>query len=276
MRIRPSKIISEAIILLCVFLMMVPIFWIVLMSLKSNIEIFNYPFLLPNPPKFQNYTAAWTRVNFLNLMKNTLTIAVFTIIAGTIISIMSSFVIARFRFSAKIQNAFYVYFISGIITPVFVLLFPVYIIIHKMGLHGTYWSIILPYLGWCAPMNTLILVGAMRNVPTALEEAAALDGCGMLRILFNVFVPVLKPTIATIVLVQFLGIWNEFPLASVMINRPVNYTIALAVSFFKGMYTINYAHQTAAIMIVTIPQLIFFIIFQRYVIEGITAGALKG
>jgi raffinose/stachyose/melibiose transport system permease protein len=271
-----GKIIKELFLVLIVLIWTVPILWIIVLSLKSNIEIFNYPLSLPDPPKFINYVVAWKRINFPILAKNTLIIAFFTLLLGLTFTTMSSFAIARFRLSAKLQNVIFVYFITGMFLPVFVMLSPLFVLINKLGFYDTYLAVILPYVGGCASMNSLILVGAMKGIPQSLEEAAILDGCGVTRILVSILVPILKPAIATVLLLHFLGVWNEFPLVSVMISSTSKITIALAASFFKGLYTVDYATQSAAVMIVTIPQLVVFIIFQRYVIEGIAAGAVKG
>jgi raffinose/stachyose/melibiose transport system permease protein len=274
--IRPKKIIAEFFLLVLVLVWLFPVLWITLLSLKSNLEIFNYPLRLPNPPKFQNYLTAWNKISFPVLMKNTTVIAFFTLLVGTSFTFLSSFAIARFRLSEKLQNLVFLFFISGIFLPVFVLLFPLFLITAKLGLANTHTALVLSYAGGCASMNSLIFVGAMKGVPQSLEEAAVLDGCGVLRIIVNVYVPVLKPAIATVMLLHFLGIWNEFPIVSILINSTSKFTISLAASFFRGMYSTDYATLAAAVLIVTIPQIIIFVAFQRYVIAGVTAGAIKG
>jgi len=271
-----KRTLSEIIVLFFVVVTLVPILWIFLMSIKSNIEIFNFPLMLPYRPRWDNYRTAWERVSLPHLAGNTMYIAVFALSIGTTLGILSSFVIARFRHFPKLTKIFYTYYMSGIITPVFILLLPVFLIVSRFGLTDNHWGLILTYIGWSAAMNTLLLVAAFRNVPSELEEAAAIDGCGTLRICWQIFVPAIKPTLATVLLLSFLGVWNEFPLASVLIFNPGQYTIALATSFFKGMYSIDYAVMTSAIMLIVLPQLILFAFFQRFVIEGVTAGAIKG
>jgi raffinose/stachyose/melibiose transport system permease protein len=268
--------VAEFFLLILVLVWLFPLLWIILISLKSNQEIFNYPFRLPNPPKFRNYLAAWNKISFPTLMKNTTIIAFFTLLVGTSCTFLSSFAIARFRLSEKLQNLIFLYFVGGTFIPVFVLLFPLYLITSRLGLGNTHAALVFSYAGGAASMNSLIFVGAMKGVPQSLEEAAVLDGCGVSRIIVNVYVPVLKPAIATVMLLHFLGIWNEFPLASILIRSASKFTISVAASFLRGMYSMDYAVQGAGLLIITIPQIIIFVFFQRYVIAGITAGAIKG
>lgn len=272
-----KKILYVIFVAIITIVIAIPLIWVLLLSVKTNNEIFNSPLSWPKTMHFENYLVAFNKMRFFTLLKNTMYISIISIIGGYIINLLSSFAIARMKFgSGRIQNFFYLYFMTGIIMPVFVILFPIYMMNSKMGLINTYWSMILPYLGWSVPMDTLLLVGALRNFPSAVEEAAVIDGCNITRLIVQIVTPIIKPTLITVLIVSFLGMWNEFPLAVVMINKQEMYTIALAVSFFKGLYSINYDTLTAAIVIIMIPQIVFYSVFQRHIIEGVTAGAVKG
>jgi raffinose/stachyose/melibiose transport system permease protein len=272
-----KKPVTFIFLVLLTLLMLIPLLWVLLLSFKTSSEIFTEPLRLPKTWHFENYKTAFVSMHFFRLFKNTMVIATISILGGFIINIMSSFAIARFKFgSGKIQHLFYLYYVSGVIVPVFVLLFPIYVMNAKMHLINTPWSMILPYLGWSVPLDTLLLVGALKSFPASVEDAAVIDGCGIFQLIIKIALPIIKPTLITVLIFSFLGMWNEFPLAVVMINSPENYTIALAVSYFKGMFSVNYSLMTAGIVIITIPQLIFYTIFQRYIIEGVTSGAVKG
>jgi len=275
-RLSIGKIIAESLMLIFVIMVIVPIIWISIMSLKSNSEIVNYPFSLPNPPRFSNYTDAWWTASFPRLMLNTTTVAIITITLGTFLCTLSSFALARFSNHKKLQHGFFTFFISGIFLPGFVLFVPLYVINHTLGFVNTYAALVIPYGAGCVSFNSLVMVGYIRNIPSSFEEAAAIDGCGVIQILFHIFIPIMQPVLATALLLHFLGVWNEFPLASIMIQSVHKYTIAFGASFFRGLYSVDYARQTAAIMLVVIPQLAIFVFFQRYVIEGMTAGSIKG
>jgi len=190
---------------------------------------------------------------------------------------MSAFAISRMRFgSGRLQNAVYSYFISGIILPVFVLLFPVYLIMVRTGLYNSLWAVIFPLIGWAAPLNMLILVGAFRSVPASLEEAAVLDGCSVPRILINIFVPIMKPAISTVFILNFLSVWNDFALSKTVLMNPDLRTLSLAAILFRGEYSKDYGLIAAGVFILILPQIVIFAFFQRFIIEGISAGAVKG
>jgi raffinose/stachyose/melibiose transport system permease protein len=124
--------------------------------------------------------------------------------------------------------------------------------------------------------NTLLFVGFMREFPKAIEEAAIIDGCNLMALIAKVVIPITKPVIATVLIFDLLYNWNEFPFAVTLLNKAYMFTISLGISFFKGEYTMDYAAMMAATVIILIPQLIIFGFFQRYIIEGMTAGAVKG
>ena len=254
-----------------------PILWIIVMSLKTTNEIFTSPFALPQQAQWNNYVYAFNRMHFPKLLRNTMVVAIASLSVTMLMSLFASFAIARMNFGErKLQNLFYAFFISGIIVPAFILLFPVFLINSKMGINNNLLGVILPYVGWLAPMSILVMVGSFKSIPVSIEEAAAIDGCGVFRILFEVDIPIMKATIATTLIINFLGIWNEFPLSSITLTNPNVQTISLAASQFMGQYTSNYAPMAAALAILTVPQIIVFSSLQKYVVGNIAAGSIKG
>ena len=216
-------------------------------------------------------------MDFFTLFGNTIFVSVFSISVGMSFVTLATFAITRMHFgSGKLQNAVYNYFMAGMIIPTFVLIFPIYMMDAKLGLLNTLWGVILPYWGWTAPLNALIVAGSFRGIPSTLDEAAAIDGCGSFGILTKVLLPLLKPALITCLIICFLGCWNEFTLSSIVLTSSTKLTISLAVSKFKGMYNSDYATMAAGIIILTVPQIAFFSIFQRYIVDGMVAGAVKG
>lgn len=283
-RIRPAhkkvtigSIIAEIVVVIAVLSALAPLLWGLFMSLKTNNEIFTKPFEFPEVWMWSNYPKAFKIISVPKLVVNTLIDEVFSLTGGMLITFFSSFGIARFRFgSGKLQNTIYTFFISGIIVPFFVVMLPLYMLMVKLRLTDTLWSLILVHLAGAVPMNTLLMVGSFRSIPGSLEESAAIDGAGMWRILFSIYCPLLMPTLATILILSFLGIWNDFQLALIMLTTPAKRTIALASSLFKNLYTMDYSLMTAGVMILISPQLLVFAFFQRYIIDGIVEGAVKG
>lgn len=275
-KFRKSFLIALAIILITLFIL-VPLLWIVMLSFKTNNEIVNSPLSIPNMTNIANFVDAWNTVEIPRFFANTILLAIVVVFFELLLSVPCSYAIARFRLKdKKTQNLIYAVFISGLVIPIFILIFPIYTITTMLNLQNTYLALAIPYIAGSIPLNTLLLVGGFKAFPAEIEEAAIIDGAGLFTIILRMLVPVAKPVIATLLVFNFLGVWNEFPLASILINKSEMWTIALSISKFRGLYDINYAATAAYIIIIIIPQLIFYSYFQKYIIAGMTAGAVKG
>lgn len=276
-RNRIGKILGNIGLAILVFLAAVPVIWLVFLSLKSNNEILTEPLALPETLQWVNYVNAFNKIPFFTMVKNTLTVLAVAVPVAILFSIFAAFAIGRMKFgSGRIQNAVYSYFVCGVIMPTCVLILPIYLLMVKIGLFNTLWSTILTHIGWVAPLNMMIMVVGFRGIPDSLEEAAVIDGCNVWKMLFRIIIPVAKPVISTAVILTFLACWNDFPLARIMLINPDVRTISLAAAYFKGTFSTNYAMMTSGCVILIIPQLLIFTIFQRYIIDGVTAGAVKG
>ena len=163
----------------------------------------------------------------------------------------------------------------GLSISPFILLFPVYKISVALGLHGKV-ALIFPYVATSISFNTLLLVGYLKALPSEIDEAAVIDGCTIWDLMVRVILPMAKPVIATVVIFNALYIWNEFPFASVMLRDVTDYTLSMGASFFKGNYTVDYGGIVASSIMIIIPELIFYGLFQKNIVEGMTAGAVKG
>lgn len=269
--------VKEFILVISIILVLLPFLWAIILSFKSNGEILSGTLSFPEVLRWENYEKAWNTIDFLVLIKNTLIISVVAISISIFINILSSFALARMDFGkGRLQNAFYVYFIIGLLVPVFVLIYPVFVMNNAIGTIDTLWAVILPYIGWSAPMNTLLLVGAFKTIPKSLEEAAVIDGCSPWKILWKVDVPVVRSAIITAIIIQFLGTWNEFAVSVVMLTSPEVQTISLAASKFVGIHNTDFGAMAAAVVILSIPQVIAFTYFQKFIVADMTAGSVKG
>lgn len=276
-RNRIGKILGNIGLALLVFFAAVPVIWLIFLSLKSNNEILTEPLALPETLQWVNYLNAFNKIPFFTMVKNTLTVLAVAVPVAILFSIFAAYAIGRMKFgSGKIQNAVYSYFVCGVIMPTCVLILPIYLLMVKAGLFNSLWSTILTHIGWVAPLNMMIMVVGFRGIPDSLEEAAVIDGCNVWKMLFRIIIPVAKPVISTAVILTFLACWNDFPLARIMLIDPDVRTISLAAAYFKGTFSTNYAMMTSGCVILIIPQLLIFTIFQRYIIDGVTAGAVKG
>lgn len=262
------------IVTLCILL---PLLWMVLLSFKSNSDILNNPFSFPKTISFGNYARALETLNLGLLYKNTFVIATITIVIEIMITFMSSYALTRMVFrSERLKRSVTALLLMGLAIPAFILLFPVYRLTIYFGITNTYASLVIPYIATSISFNTLLFTGFLRGFPKEVEEAAVIDGCGLFTLGRAVVFPIIMPVVATVFIFNVLYIWNEFPFAVTLISNEAMTTISLGISQFKGRFNIDYGGIIAASILLIIPQLAFFVFFQRFIIEGMTAGAVKG
>lgn len=261
---------------LITLLVVFPFIWMLVLSFKTNSEILSAPLSLPNSLNVENYRNAFKTLDFLSLYGNTLFVCVISLVIELIITFFSSFVLSRMEFkNRKVVSLIYGFLIMGLSISPFILLFPVYKINVAFGLRGLF-ALIFPYVATSISFNTLLLVGYLKSLPTEIDEAAVIDGCSIWDLMLKVILPMAKPVIATIVIFNVLYIWNEYPFASVMLRDISDYTLSMGASFFKGTYTVDYGGIVASSVLIIIPELIFYGLFQKNIVEGMTAGAVKG
>lgn len=258
-------------------LVLMPFLWMVLLSFKTNGEILNNPFSMPETFSVENYGRALSTLNMGLLYKNTFIIASATIVIEIVITFMSSYALARMVFrSEKLKKSVFALLLTGLAIPAFILLFPVYRLTISLGLLNSYASLIIPYIATAISFNTLLFTGFLRGFPREVEEAAVIDGCGLFALCKSIVFPIAMPVVATVFIFNILYIWNEFPFAVTLISDEAMMTISLGISQFKGRFNIDYGGIIAASTLLIIPQLVFFAFFQRFIMEGMTAGAVKG
>lgn len=257
--------------------MLIPFMFVILLSFKNNSEILMDPLSWPKQFDFINYKNAIQTLNPFRLIGNTLFVALLTMVIEMVITFLSSVALTRMVYKKeRMQNALYSFMLLGLAIPVYVLLFPIYRMTVMLHLKGSYFSLVLPYIAMSVSFNTLIFTGFLREFPTEIEEAAIIDGCNLWQTILRIIVPIVKPVLVTVFIFNVLYVWNEFPLAVTLINDEKMATISLGISMFKGKYSIDYGGIIAASLMIMAPQIIFYGFFQKYIIEGMTAGAVKG
>ena len=261
-----------AITILVVF----PLAWMVMLSFKTSGEIMSDPISFPTHFNLDNFFHAMDVLNYPQLYGNTFIVCILALVIELICTFFSSFVIARMHFyHPGVKGALFTFFILGLSVSPFILLFPVYKINIFFHLTGK-WALIFPYAASSVSFNTLLLVNYFKQLPSEIDEAAVVDGCNIWHLMFKVILPMSKPVLATIIIFNVLYIWNEFPYASVMLRDVSDYTLSMGASFFKGTYTVDYGGIVASSLMIIIPELVFYGIFQKNIVEGMTAGAVKG
>jgi len=190
------------------------------------------------------------------------------------VSLCAAYALTRMKFKT---NAFFMALVLlGIMIPVHSELVPLYVMFVKLGIHNPQFSLTAIYAAFSIPVTTLILAGYIRSIPLALEESAVIDGSTLLGALWRIVLPMMKPAIATAVIFHILGVWNDFFTALVFISSEGDRTLQLAVSVFRGSFGSNYQYLLGGVVLSMLPSALIFLAIQDKVIEGVSAGALKG
>lgn len=249
-----------------------PFFWVIISSLKSTPEIYAHPFSLPEIWRFDNYVEAFKTANIDVYFANSLIVSVIAVAALLLISAMASYILAR-----KWQSqGMYLFFTLGIMIPIQTLLIPSLIIYRSIGIVNKRPGLILIYIVYNLSISIFILVGFMKTLPKELEEAALIDGCGLTMTFFRIIFPLSKAGLSTIGILAFLNCWNDYLLALIFISDQDLKTLTQGIYALQGQHTTNYGLLCAGLLISIIPVIIMYLLFQNQVIEGMTAGAVKG
>lgn len=262
-------------LLICYALINVyPIFWMALNSLKDNAEFARNPFGFPHALHLENYRVAWDTARLEVYFFNSVLVSVVAVILTVLCGSLASFVFARFPF--KWGGKVYWYFVFGMLIPIHATLVPLFIQMRQIGLLNTYASIILPYMAFNLPITVFILTSFMKSFSKDIEESAVMDGCGVFRIFWKIILPMSGPALATVVILNFINNWNEFSFALVLINEESMKTLPLGLANFSGQFTTNYGAQMAGLTMAILPVIVIYLFLEKYVVKGMTAGAVKG
>lgn len=264
------KVASYAILLLFAAFYIGPILMLVSASLKSLPQFFKDPTGFPDELRFSNFSEAWDLANFPKYMLNSL---IYTTVATALFVIMSVFVAFPIaRGYVKGSKALLTLYVVALFLPP--ALIPQFQLILNLGLFNTRAGYILLFL--INPIGLIILVNYIKSIPRELDESAAVDGCGYVRFVFSILMPLIKPAIATVTVIHAIGIWNELILATVYLTNDDLYPITRGLIVFEGVYGSDWPKLAAAVLMLMVPMLVLFMFLQRYIISGLTSGAVKG
>jgi multiple sugar transport system permease protein len=272
---RTAKIVKFLFLGLWLVITVFPLYWIVVTSFKKPGAIFSYPLTYwPEVFSIENYLGLFSKAQFGTYVVNSLIVATIAAVVATFISMLSAYVLARFEFRSK--GAILLAFLATQMIPSFIALGPLYLLMTQLKLVDNRFGLILIYIAVCIPFCTVMLRGFFENIPDALEEAAMIDGCSRFGALFRVLVPVLKPGIVAAFIFNFVNCWNELFLSVTLINSDANKTIPTALNGFITSYNIDWGSMSAAAVLTIIPTMVLFAFASRYIVQGLTAGAVKG
>ena len=252
-----------------------PVYWMFTFSLKSNAEIFGENVAgLPQEWLWSNYGKAMKVGNIFRYFLNSTIIAVATIAIVMIVALMATFALTRFIWKGRtMMNSF---LMLGLTIPIHASIVPIYVTLSRLHLLNSYTSLIIPYAAFSLAMAILICTGFMQGIPTELDEAACIDGCGTFRIFFQIIVPLMKPAVATVSIYTFLQCWNELMFANIFVSDKAHKTLPVGVQALSGQYLTEWGPVGAAMVLATFPMLIFYIFFSKKIQDSFIAGAIKG
>lgn len=272
---KATDIISFVLVVFFSFLCIFPVYWIFRSSLMTNNQLFaaKVPFF---PPEwlFSNYPKTLENFPFWLYLKNTMTFIVPSVLAGTITAIMGGYALARLRFRGK--KFIFLLIIGSMFLPTMVTLIPIYIMWTSVfKLSGTYWPLILPYFCGGGAFNIYLIRQFIQTIPRELDEAATIDGAGYFRILVSIIFPAIKAAAIVVALLLFTQMWNDLIQQSLYIHDAKKFTIALGLSQFKGSLKQDYSAIMCATCMSFAPGIIFYLLGQRYFVEGIVLTGMK-
>jgi raffinose/stachyose/melibiose transport system permease protein len=242
-------------------------------SFKPESSFFSSPASFPAHFYFANYSQAWNEGDLLVAFANSALVTAASVIVSGLTGAMAAYGVVRLR--AKGSGIVQGYFLSGLVIPGVVIIIPIFILMHELGLVGTIGSIILPYCALTLPLSFLIFVNFFRTVPAQVAEAAYLDGCSPFQTFWRIELPLVRPAIATVTILNGVFVWNDFLLPLVLETKGSLYTLPVAIVSFFGTYSTSYGLVFAAVILASLPIIVLYVVLNRLFVEGITAGAIK-
>ncbi|MDX1646271.1 MAG: carbohydrate ABC transporter permease [Longimicrobiales bacterium] len=251
-----------------------PLYWTVRSSLVSEASLFQHPSLLPSPLTLEHYRALFQVRRFWLPIRNSLVVAGATTLLSVTLGSVCAYALARLRFRGR---ALLLSFLLAVaMFPQISIVSPLYLLLREVGLIDSYPGLVMPYLTFAMPLTVWLLVGYFRQLPPDLEEAAYVDGAGRFRTFWEIILPLSLPGLATTAILTFLYSWNEFLFALSFTVGPERQTVPVAIALFRGRYQVPWGEILAGVVVATLPVALLVVMFQRGIVSGLTAGAVKG
>jgi multiple sugar transport system permease protein/raffinose/stachyose/melibiose transport system permease protein/N-acetylglucosamine transport system permease protein len=272
----PMRIAAVAILMVVVVLALIPLVWMIASSFKTDGEFMLNPFGLPKAPTLHNYAQAWLKGDFPTYFRNSLLVAALSLVVMIGTGSMVAYAVTRFR-RIHYRNKLMFFFIIGQMISAQVILISVYLVLVQYRLIDNLVGLSFVYVASGLPFVIFMLSGFFESLPFELYEAANIDGYNDWQIFARIALPLAKPAVATAFIIQFLYVWNEFVLALITIRSPLNTTLPVGIfRTVKDLYSTSYVTACAGLAITGIPTLVVYAVFQKQIIFGMAAGAIKG
>ena len=253
-----------------------PMVWVIVSAFKSDAEIFMSPWMPPAELLWDNFVRAWSKANIGLYLLNTMTVNLPAIFFTLLFSAMAAYVLSRFDFPGN-RFVFYA-FLGGMLFPIFLALVPLFFLLNSLHILNSHFGLILVYIAYSLPFTVFFLTGFFKTLPTELLEAATIDGANHFQLFFLVAIPLAQNGLVSMGIFNFLGMWNQYILPLVLLTSNEKYVLSQGLAFLQHQqrYQSDWSGLFAAVVIVMLPTLIVYVIFQNQIQRGLTVGALKG
>jgi raffinose/stachyose/melibiose transport system permease protein len=265
-----------AVLAIVAIIVLAPMALLVMGGLKTRGEVMTSPYTLPNPPRIENWTEILSKpsYSFWQMMGNSLIVMVATTIGVLIISSMTAFVFSRMAFRGR--DVLLNFLTLSLLFPLIIAILPVYIVVRQMGLLNNLWGLILPQIAFGLAGNIIILRGFFRAIPMELQDAAYVDGCTAFGFFWRVLLPLSRPALGAVAALVMIASWNEVFLPLLVLDKDTMWTLPLGTMQFRGQYGQDWALVMAFVTLTMIPTFVFYLLAERQIVSGLTAGAVKG
>lgn len=269
------NVFSHGTLVLWAFMVVLPLLWAVMTSFKDDKSILDTPWALPDRLHFENWSRAWTEAHMNEFFLNTVLVVGGSLIGTLVLGSMAAYVLARFEFPGN--RFIYFLFVGGMSFPIMLALVPLFYVVNNLGLLNTVHGLILVYIAYSLPFTVFFLTAFFRTLPTSIAEAAFVDGASHTRTFFQIMLPMAKPGLVSVGIFNFLGQWNQYMLPTVLNTDPDKKVLTqglVSLTISQG-YKSDWSGLFAGLVMAMLPVLAAYIVFQRQVVQGLTAGAMK-
>lgn len=266
---------SHSVLALWTVLVLAPLAWTAMSSLKTSREIFASPFSLPASPQFVNYVHAWTLAGIGRYFANSVLVVSVALVLTMLLGSMSAYALARFDFRGRALVRTLI--IAGLTFPIFLAVVPLFFILQQVGLLNTLPGLVVTYTAYAYPFTVFFLVSFFEDLPTEVSEAAALDGASEWRTFFQIMLPMARPGMASVAILNFVGLWNQFLLPVVLNSDQDKYVLTQGMASFASQagYSVDFGALFAGAVMTIVPVLVVYLVFQRRLQSSVAAGSIK-
>jgi N-acetylglucosamine transport system permease protein len=268
-------VVSHTMLTIWSLIVILPLLWTIMTSFKTTTEIFASPFAPPKAWNFDNYVKAWTTAGIGSYFLNSVIVVGCALIIVMMLGAMCAYVLARFAFPGG--RAIYYLMLAGLTFPIFLAIVPLFFILKNVGLLNTLPGLIITYVAFALPFTVFFLFSFFKALPNEIAEAAALDGAGEWRTFFQVMLPMAKPGLASVLIFNFLGLWNQFLIPVALNTNTKNSVLSQGLAAFASQagYAVDFGALFAAVVITVVPVLVIYVIFQRQLQGSVSQGTSK-